>query len=309
MARTMLLRDLQEPDMSLERFCHDRLVVLRSSDSAYEAARAMAHNHVGAVVVADHGRPVGIVTDRDLALRVGRALTFDHVPLREVMTPNPLTVDIGDPIEKAAALMHVMHARRLVVLDQERLAGIVSFDDLVLSPHVPRDMLRKIVFAQLADYAPGKPEGHTRPTFGVRKGARHEQRSKARRAQTLHTVGERLVKVTGLKRASDAISAFEVVVSHLARRLTADEAKDFASQLPAILREKVLRRSSAPDLHVTRESIEKAMARRLDCGRVRAAELVSRIGHAMGEFVSEGELADVRGQLPKDLKPIFQRAA
>src|SRR5262245_45905020 len=105
--------------MSLAEYCRDRLVVLKPGATALEAARAMVHNGVGSVVVASQqGRVAGIVTDRDLAARcVAKGLPPAEVDVAELMTPDPLTVDIEATEEQAAALMHRLHVRRLVVVD------------------------------------------------------------------------------------------------------------------------------------------------------------------------------------------------
>ena len=73
--------------MSLRFYRMPRLVALSPSTAVLDAARAIENNNIGAVVVQDQGRVVGIVTDRDLAVRVvGRALDPRTTPLAGVMT-------------------------------------------------------------------------------------------------------------------------------------------------------------------------------------------------------------------------------
>jgi CBS domain-containing protein len=95
-----------------------------------EIAELMRERNVGSVVLVDDGRPVGFVTDRDLALSViadGRDLgdhAADHASA-PVITAAP-----GMELDAAADLM-VRHAiRRLVILEGDRLIGIVTLDDL-----------------------------------------------------------------------------------------------------------------------------------------------------------------------------------
>jgi CBS domain-containing protein len=95
-----------------------------------EIAELMRERNVGSVVLVDGERPVGFVTDRDLALSViadGREFG-DHVADH---ASSPVITAGGDlEVEQAAGLM-VRHAvRRLVIVDGERLAGIVTLDDL-----------------------------------------------------------------------------------------------------------------------------------------------------------------------------------
>jgi uncharacterized protein (DUF2267 family) len=297
--------------MTLDKFCHGRLVVLRASASAVEAARAMTNNHVGAVLVVDRRRLTGIVTDRDLMLKIVAAnFKPSRIPIGQIMTREPVTLDRADTIEQALAVMHAMHVRRVVILDGGHPAGLVTLDDLILSGAVHPHRLRDVVFGQLSEGAPAKPEGFTGPMRLRRHAADSGQRRASRRAQTLQAFTQHVKKVTGLKSDADAQAAFEVVASALVRRLTAHEAGDFLAQLPALVRERLGEASrGGPDRTVTRQSIERDMRRRLKVWPPRAAELVSRVGHAMGEFVSAGELADVQSQLPEALKPLFGRAA
>ena len=92
----------------------------------------MRDRNVGSVVVVDGDRPVGVVTDRDLAL----AVVADGVDAGETAgdhATRPLvTGDAGMDIEEAAALMVQNRIRRLPVLDGTDLAGIVTIDDLAV---------------------------------------------------------------------------------------------------------------------------------------------------------------------------------
>jgi CBS domain-containing protein/uncharacterized protein (DUF2267 family) len=296
--------------MNLEKFCRGRLVVLRPSSTAYDAARAMRANHVGAVLVADRKGLAGIVTDRDLALNVVGNHVASRIMLSQVMTPDPVTLDAGDAVEKAAALMHAMHVRRIVVLEGRHPKGLVTLDDLILARAVPQSRVRDVVFGQLSDWAPSKPEGFTRPARVSRRASGSTRRSQARRRQTLQAFLRRVRQVTGLSSDADARAAFEVVLGALLQRLTPSEAKDLLAQLPSLDRARLLRAArSGPDRSITRESIVRRTAARLKIPPQRAAEVVSRLGHSLGDFVSEGELADVKGQLPAALKPLLDRAA
>jgi CBS domain-containing protein len=119
----MQLRDLMTPG-----------VVTAGGDADLRSVAAlMRDNHVGSVVVCDpDGRPAGMVTDRDLAIR-GMA---DERPLSEPIRDHasrPLVT--GEPemaLEEAAALMVQHRIRRLPVLDGEELVGIVTLDDIAV---------------------------------------------------------------------------------------------------------------------------------------------------------------------------------
>jgi CBS domain-containing protein len=99
---------------------------------------------VGALPVLESGRLVGIVTDRDLALRVvatGQRPWETYV--RQVMTPHPASCRTDDPLETALERMLARHVRRLVVLNgQSEVIGLLSVDDLVADDRTQPSALR-----------------------------------------------------------------------------------------------------------------------------------------------------------------------
>ncbi len=297
--------------MTLERYCRGRMVVLSPDATAAEAARAMDANHVGAVVVAGPNRkPAGIVTDRDLALRVvGPAFPPRRVKLSLLMTRHPVTLDASETEERAAELMQALRVRRIVLTREGQLAGLVSLDDLVLSGETSRQRLSKIVRAQLSEPSASKPEGFTRPTRLARALSTPALRREAHREQTMRRFGKQLAERLGLSSTIDAVTAFEVVVGQLAQRLSPEEAKDLLAQLPMRVREHLADLPRGPDVRITRERIEEQVAAHLGLDPKRASALTRRVGQTLGDFVSAGELADVVSQLPPELKPLLRRAA
>jgi CBS domain-containing protein len=95
----------------------------------------MNTRNVGTLVVIDDGKsPIGIVTDRDLALRVvGKGLDPNTTTLESVMSGLLDSVTENTPIESAIAIMRRGPHRRLPVVDeQNRLIGLLSLDDVLL---------------------------------------------------------------------------------------------------------------------------------------------------------------------------------
>jgi CBS domain-containing protein len=88
---------------------------------------------VGALPVIAHGRLVGMVTDRDLALRVVARGRAETTPVREVMTPAVVICFADEPVGVAAERMALEAVRRLPVLDRDLgLVGVLSVDDLAM---------------------------------------------------------------------------------------------------------------------------------------------------------------------------------
>jgi CBS domain-containing protein len=106
-------------------------VTVAASASVHEAAQAMRDHDIGAVLVTDDGRLCGLLTDRDLVVRVlaedggqqGRTTG-------EVCTRDVTCVSSDIDVDQAAEMMRVRALRRLPVVDQDRLVGIISLGDL-----------------------------------------------------------------------------------------------------------------------------------------------------------------------------------
>jgi CBS domain-containing protein len=92
----------------------------------------MQEHNVGAVVIVQNERPVGIITDRDLALALGVRGISRQSQVREVMTPHVLAIPADTSIYTATTFMRDRQVRRLPIVDKEdRLVGIVTLDDLL----------------------------------------------------------------------------------------------------------------------------------------------------------------------------------
>lgn len=108
-------------------------VCLDPQTTLNEAARQMAEQDIGNVLVADDAGVQGIVTDRDIVVR---ALAQDRDPARtslgDICSTNVVTVAAGDSIAVAADLMAEHAVRRLPVIQDGRPVGVVSLGDLAI---------------------------------------------------------------------------------------------------------------------------------------------------------------------------------
>jgi CBS domain-containing protein len=98
-----------------------------------EAGGLMGSHGVGSLLVVDGGELVGIVTDRDIAVRGTGAGLESAVSVQSVMTPDPVTIQGSSDVITAFAVFRTAGARRLPVLEENELAGIISVDDLLVS--------------------------------------------------------------------------------------------------------------------------------------------------------------------------------
>jgi CBS domain-containing protein len=106
----------------------------RPDMTAIDAARLMRDLDVGAIPVLQDGSLVGLVTDRDLVVRVlAEGADPGRVALRDIATPAPITVSPDMRLSEARDLMAELQVRRLPVVKGDRLVGMLSLGDVALA--------------------------------------------------------------------------------------------------------------------------------------------------------------------------------
>jgi CBS domain-containing protein len=108
------------------------VVTAKKHDKIRDIAIRMYEKRVGSVVVVDdEGKPIGIVTERDMVYVVARALAPD-TPVWMVMTENPVVINENALVTEAIEKMRLQNVRHLPVVNAEgKLVGMVSFRDIM----------------------------------------------------------------------------------------------------------------------------------------------------------------------------------
>jgi CBS domain-containing protein len=140
--------------MSVAAYCRRTACTARPQDGLRETAVRMEKEGVGLLVVMEEDAPVGVVSDRDLALALGRDAGRS---VADVMSRPAIAVADDASVEEAMGLMRDRRVRRLPVIDaEERVVGLISADDLVLLLAREIGGLGEVLVAQL-------PAGGSRP--------------------------------------------------------------------------------------------------------------------------------------------------
>ncbi len=121
-----------------------------------DVARLMRDRNVGSVVLCDpRGDPAGMVTDRDLAVRALADARPTSEPIRGHASRPLVTGEPDMDLEEAAALMVQHRVRRLPVVDDDGLAGIVTLDDIAVRTgnlEVAQQMTQEVIEGALPEF-------------------------------------------------------------------------------------------------------------------------------------------------------------
>lgn len=125
-------------------FMTTRLVTMDGADTLTAAAQEMRDSAIGDVIVTNGDEVIGIVTDRDITIRgVAEGRDVHTTPLNQIVSQNVVTVTQQDDAVAAADLMRTYGVRRLPVVDEGRLIGLVSLGDLAVERE-PQSVLADI---------------------------------------------------------------------------------------------------------------------------------------------------------------------
>lgn len=109
-----------------------RIFAVKPDDSVLEAIRVMAEKNIGAVVVMQDDKLVGIMSERDYARKVivkGRA--SDKTPVADIMTSEVLTASNSETVNNCLEVMTDRKIRHLPVVEEGNVVGMISIGDLV----------------------------------------------------------------------------------------------------------------------------------------------------------------------------------
>lgn len=124
-----LREEIREMNKVREIMTHD-VETCSLLDNVYEVAVKMKELNVGAIPVVDSGVLKGIITDRDLVVRGIAEKRPGSSKVDAVMTENLVTIHPDDPVSKAVYLMREHQIRRLPVVEEGKLVGIVALGDI-----------------------------------------------------------------------------------------------------------------------------------------------------------------------------------
>ncbi len=107
------------------------VVSVNSSVTATDVAKMMEDTGVGSVVVLENNLPVGIVTDRDFAIKITAHSYPIDTPVRRIMSSPLISIDSNSDLWIASDLMSTRNVKKLPVIDDDKVVGMLTSSDLV----------------------------------------------------------------------------------------------------------------------------------------------------------------------------------
>jgi CBS-domain-containing membrane protein len=128
----------------------DKVITVKKEATVEEAVELLNKHEIGCLVVVENGKPVGIITERDLLKRVlPKSEVLRNMKVMEVMSKPLVSVEPKVQIEEAAKLMFQKKIKKLPVVEKGKLVGLVSLTDLLrIQPQLIK--LYKIFSSDLA---------------------------------------------------------------------------------------------------------------------------------------------------------------
>jgi len=122
-----------------------KVVTVNAADKVSIALRSMVKHKIGSIIVVEKGKPVGILTERDVSIRIAKGQNLRGMSLKKVMSKPLVTIGPSMAVWEAVDLMVRKDIRRLPVIESDKLVGMVT----------ERDILRYVVKVA---YEPNMPE-------------------------------------------------------------------------------------------------------------------------------------------------------
>jgi len=129
-------------------------VVAEPSTPAIRIAKLLRDESVGSVVIERQGRPIGIVTDRDIVMAVADFGGISGQDANDIMTDDPVTIEGDAEAVELPKKMAKTHARRIPVVDDGELIGVATLDDVVATAGEELGDVAEVIEAQSPEYSP-----------------------------------------------------------------------------------------------------------------------------------------------------------
>jgi CBS domain-containing protein len=283
----------------IKDFLDKKVVILPENATVEEAAKAMAQQRVGCVVVKGRQRILGVVTDRDLACQVIAENRSPSTALADVITVEELVfVHEDNHLDDVVDKMIQHGVRRIPVIahqqhhhSRETCVGIITLDDLITAEAIDIHTVKDVIAPQVR-------------LFGKTRTNRFEKRKQARLQQSLNVFMKSISREMDMDR-QEAEPLIVFILKSLVERISYTEANDLISSLPKLLQEELWNVPAGPNRHIDAEYILRHMQVKFGITRAGCERICRSFWIGLELYLLNNECAQILSQLPGDLQLLF----
>lgn len=140
-----------QPSELVSAIMSTKVVTVKPAEKVSRALQMMVRHRIGSIVVVDKGKPIGILTERDVSTRTAKGQNVRGTVVRSIMSKPLITIGPSAQVWQAVELMVRKDIRRLPVMEGDRMVGMVTERDVfrwvvkvAYEPNIPED-LRKLI--------------------------------------------------------------------------------------------------------------------------------------------------------------------
>jgi CBS domain-containing protein len=155
----MVLAVTTAPPDQVSAIMSTKVITVKATDKVIVALRSMVRHKIGSIIVVEKGKPVGILTERDVSIRIAKGQNLRGMSLKKVMSKPLVTIEPSMSIWEAVELMVRKDILRLPVIEADRLVGMVTERDMLrymlnvaYEPNMPED-LKKLLEKRVQAHA------------------------------------------------------------------------------------------------------------------------------------------------------------
>jgi len=145
------LSDSGSPTDQVSTIMSTKIVTTKTSETLRNALRKMVKQKIGSIVAVEDGKPVGILTERDISIQVAKSQSLQGLTVKRIMSKPLITINPSTDISDAVEQMIRKDIRRLPVIEEGKLIGMVTERDILrwllitaYEPNLPED-LKKLI--------------------------------------------------------------------------------------------------------------------------------------------------------------------
>ena len=119
-------------------------VIINKKASVLDATKEMKSERVGSIIIAENGKAIGILTESDILRKiVAEEKDAAKISVEEIMSSPPITIDINAPVEDAIRIMGKKNIRRLPVVEDGKLVGMITERDIMQASPMLIDIMEE----------------------------------------------------------------------------------------------------------------------------------------------------------------------